>query len=65
LAIESKPSVAEELRPIADHGLPLGGKNVYKSTLIFGECDAVAVLVDAMVRWLRPRLPQIELRCTS
>ena len=33
------------------------------STLIFGEYDAV--LVDAMMRWLRPRLSQIGLFCTS
>jgi len=33
------------------------------STLIFGEYDAV--LVDAMMRWLRPRLSQIGLLCTS
>ena len=33
------------------------------STLIFGEYDAV--LVDAMMRWLRPRLSQIVLLCTS
>jgi hypothetical protein len=33
------------------------------STLIFGEYDAV--LVDAMMRWLRPRLWQIGLLCTS
>jgi hypothetical protein len=32
-------------------------------TLIFGEYDAV--LMDAMMRWLRPRLSQIELLCTS
>ena len=34
-----------------------------KSTLTFGEYDAV--LVDAMMRWLRPRLSQIGLLCTS
>ena len=33
------------------------------STLIFGEYEAV--LVDAMMRWLRPRLSQIWLLCTS
>ena len=33
------------------------------STLIFGEYDAA--LVDAMMRWLRPRLSQIGLLCTS
>ena len=33
------------------------------ATLIFGEYDAV--LVDAMMRWLRPRLSQIGLLCTS
>ena len=33
------------------------------STLIFGEYDAV--LVDAMMRWLRPRLSQIGLLCAS
>jgi hypothetical protein len=33
------------------------------STFIFGEYDAV--LVDAMMRWLRPRLSQIGLPCTS
>jgi hypothetical protein len=33
------------------------------STLIFGEYDVV--LVDAMGRWLRPRLSQIGLLCTS
>ena len=33
------------------------------STLIFGEYDAV--LVDATIRWLRPRLSQIGLLCTS
>ena len=33
------------------------------STLTFGEYDAV--LVDAMTRWLRPRLSQIGLFCTS
>ena len=33
------------------------------STLIFGEYDAV--LVDAMMRWLRPRLSQIGLPCTN
>jgi hypothetical protein len=33
------------------------------STLIFGEYDAV--LVDEMMRWLRPRLSQIWLLCTS
>jgi hypothetical protein len=33
------------------------------STLIFGEYDAV--LVDAMTRWLRPRLSQIGLLCIS
>ena len=33
------------------------------STLIFGEYDAV--LVDAMMRWLRPRPSQIGLLCTS
>ena len=32
-------------------------------TLIFGEYDAV--LVDAMMRWLRPRLSRIGLLCTS
>jgi hypothetical protein len=32
------------------------------STLIFGEYDVV--LVDAMMRWLRPRLSQIGLFCT-
>jgi len=33
------------------------------STLIFG--DYGAVLVDARMRWLRPRLSQIGLLCTS
>jgi hypothetical protein len=33
------------------------------STLIFGEYDAV--LVDAMMRWLRPRLSKMGLLCTS
>jgi hypothetical protein len=33
------------------------------SISIFGEYDAV--LVDAMMRWLRPRLSQIGLFCTS
>ena len=33
------------------------------STLIFGEYEAV--LVDAMMRWLRPRLSQIGLLCKS
>jgi len=33
------------------------------STLIFREYDAV--LVDAMMRWLRPRLSQIGLYCAS
>ena len=32
------------------------------STLIFGEYDAV--LADAMMRWLRPRLSRIGLHCT-
>ena len=32
-------------------------------TLIFGEHDAV--LVDTMMRWLRARLSQIGLLCTS
>ncbi len=31
--------------------------------LIFGEYDVV--LVDAMMRWLSPRLSQIGLLCTS
>jgi hypothetical protein len=34
-----------------------------KSTLVFGEYDAV--LVDAIMRWLRPRLSQLGLLCTS
>jgi len=34
-----------------------------KSTLTFGQYDAV--LVDAMMRWLRPRLSQMGLLCTS
>jgi hypothetical protein len=33
------------------------------STLIFGEYDAV--LVDETMGWLRPRLSQIGLLCTS
>jgi hypothetical protein len=33
------------------------------SNLIFGEYDEV--LVDAMMRWLRPRLSRIGLLCTS
>ena len=33
------------------------------STLIFGEYDAV--LLDAMMRWLRPRLSRIGLLCTT
>ena len=33
------------------------------STLMFDEYDAV--LVDALIRWLRPRLSQIGLFCTS
>ena len=33
------------------------------STLIFGEYDAV--LADAMMGWLRPRLSQIGLLCAS
>ena len=33
------------------------------SNLILGEYDEV--LVDAMMRWLGPRLSQIGLRCTS
>ena len=41
---------------------PLGFDPI-TSTLIFGEYDAV--LVDAMTRWQRPRLSQIELLCTS
>ena len=39
------------------------GSDPITSTLIFGEYDAV--LVDAMMRWLRPRLSQIGLLCTS
>ena len=43
-------------------GEPLGFDPI-TSTLIFGEYDAA--LVDAMMRWLRPRLSQIGLLCTS
>jgi hypothetical protein len=39
------------------------GFDPVRSTLIFGEEDAM--LVDAMMRWLRPRLSQIGLLCTS
>ena len=39
------------------------GLDPITSTLIFGEHDAV--LVDAMMRWLRPRLSQIGLLCTG
>ena len=49
----------ERPKPI---GEPLGFDPII-STLIFGEYDAV--LVDAMMRWLRPRLSQIGLPCTS
>jgi hypothetical protein len=46
--------------------MPFGealGFDAIASTLIFGEYDAV--LVDAMMRWLRPGLSQIALLCTS
>jgi hypothetical protein len=43
-------------------GEPLGFDPI-KSTSIFGEYDAV--LVDAMMKWLRPRNSQIGLLCTS
>ncbi|HYL85330.1 MAG TPA: hypothetical protein VE263_13925 [Candidatus Angelobacter sp.] len=54
-----KVMVGERLKPF---GEPLGFDPI-TSTLIFGEYDAV--LVDAMMRWLRPRLSQIGLLCTS
>jgi hypothetical protein len=54
-----KPMVGERPKPL---GEALGFDPI-TSTLIFGEYDAV--LVDAMMRWLRPRLSQIGLLCTS
>ena len=43
--------------------MPSLGFDSIKSTLIFNEYDAV--LVDAMMRWLGPKLSQIGLLCTS
>jgi hypothetical protein len=54
-----KVMVGERPKPF---GEPLGFDPI-TSNLIFGEYDEV--LVDAMMRWLRPRLSQIGLRCTS
>jgi hypothetical protein len=51
--------VGEQPKPF---GEPLGFDPI-TSTLIFGEYDAV--LVDATMRWLRARLSQIGLLCTS
>jgi hypothetical protein len=51
---------------VGERPKPIGealGLDPITSTLIFGEHDAV--LVDAMMRWLRPRLSQIGLLCTS
>ena len=39
------------------------GFDLITSTLTFAENDEV--LVDAMMRWLRPRLSQIGLPCTN
>ena len=54
-----KAMVGERPRPF---GEALGFDPI-TSSLIFGEYDAV--LVDARMRWLRPRLSQIGLLCTS
>ena len=54
-----KTMVGERPKPF---GQALGFDSI-KATLIFGEYDAV--LVDAMMRWLRPRLSQIRLLCAS
>jgi hypothetical protein len=54
-----KVMVGERPKPF---GEPLGFDPI-KSTLIFGEYDAV--LVDAMGQWLRPRLSRIGLLCTT
>ena len=54
-----KTMVGERPRPF---GEPLGFDPI-TSTLIFGEYDAV--LVNAIMSWLRPRLSQIGLRCIN
>ena len=54
-----KVMVGERPKPF---GEPLGFDPI-KSTLIFGEYDAV--LVDAMGQWLRPRLSRIGSLCTT
>jgi len=51
--------VGERPKPV---GVALGFDPI-TSKLIFGEYDAV--LVDATMRWLRPRLSQIGLLCKS
>jgi hypothetical protein len=51
--------VGERPKPF---GEPLGFDPI-TSTLIFGEYEAV--LVDTMMRWLRPSLSQIGMFCTS
>ena len=54
-----KAMVGERPKPFGE----AFGFDPITSTLIFGEYDAV--LVDARMRWLRPRLSQIWLLCTS
>jgi hypothetical protein len=56
---ELSQTVGERPKPF---GEALGFDSI-KSTLVFGEYDAV--LVDAIMRWLRPRLSQLGLLCTS
>ena len=58
-AAPGKTMVGERPKPF---GEALGFDPI-TSTLIFGGYDAV--LVDAMMRWLMPRLAQIWLLCTS
>jgi hypothetical protein len=54
-----KVVVGERPRPFGE----ALGFDLITSSLIFGEYDAV--VEGAMMRWLRPRLSQIGLLCTS